>query len=109
MGCRGQLGRASLALLEAREVPGRDAGLVVIDHIVGNVELGKMDHWARWYSDVLGFKRYISFDDSQISTEYSALMSIVMSDNSYSIKFPINEPAEGRKKNVGLHYNRDQA
>ncbi len=75
-----------------------DAGLLRYDHMVGNVELGKMEHWANWYSDVLGFKRYIQFDDSQISTEYSALMSIVMSDNSYSIKFPINEPAVGRKK-----------
>ena len=55
-----------------------------------------MEHWAGWYADVLGFKRYIHFDVEQISTEYSALMSIVMSDNSYSIKFPINEPATGR-------------
>lgn len=69
-----------------------------IDHIVGNVELGKMNHWAEWYSKVLGFERYISFDDKDISTEYSALMSIVMADNSFAIKFPINEPAEGRKK-----------
>ena len=75
-----------------------DAGLLRFDHMVGNVELGKMEHWASWYSKVLGFKRYIQFDDSQISTEYSALMSIVMSDNSYSIKFPINEPARGRNK-----------
>jgi 4-hydroxyphenylpyruvate dioxygenase len=83
---------------EAREVPGRDAGILRVDHIVGNVELGKMDYWADWYSRVLGFKRYISFDDKDISTEYSALMSIVMSDDSYSIKFPINEPAGGRRK-----------
>ena len=75
-----------------------DAGLLRFDHMVGNVELGKMEHWATWYSNVLGFNRYIQFDDSQISTEYSALMSIVMSDNSYSIKFPINEPAQGRNK-----------
>jgi 4-hydroxyphenylpyruvate dioxygenase len=66
--------------------------------MVGNVELGKMDHWAKWYSDVLGFSRYISFDDTDISTEYSALMSIVMSDNSYAIKFPLNEPAPGKRK-----------
>ena len=75
-----------------------DAGLLRYDHMVGNVELGKMEHWANWYADILGFHRYIHFDDTQIATEYSALMSIVMSDNSYSIKFPINEPAEGRKK-----------
>ncbi len=83
---------------EAREPAGGGAGLLRIDHIVGNVELGKMNEWAEWYSKVLGFKRYISFDDKDISTEYSALMSIVMSDDSFSIKFPINEPAEGRKK-----------
>lgn len=75
-----------------------DAGLLRIDHMVGNVELGRMDHWAHWYSDVLGFARYISFDDKDISTEYSALMSIVMSDNSYAIKFPLNEPAAGKRK-----------
>jgi 4-hydroxyphenylpyruvate dioxygenase len=81
-----------------RRVPGPDAGILRIDHIVGNVELGKMDYWADWYSRVLGFKRYISFDDKDISTEYSALMSIVMSDDAYAIKFPINEPAAGRRK-----------
>jgi 4-hydroxyphenylpyruvate dioxygenase len=66
--------------------------------MVGNVELGRMNEWADWYSRVLGFSRYISFDDKDISTEYSALMSIVMSDDSFAIKFPINEPAPGRKK-----------
>lgn len=81
-----------------RPAAGADAGLLRIDHMVGNVELGRMDHWARWYSDVLGFTRYISFDDTDISTDYSALMSIVMSDESYAIKFPINEPARGKRK-----------
>ncbi len=80
------------------DIVGRSTGLLLVDHIVGNVELGRMEQWANWYSKILGFKRYISFDDKDISTEYSALMSIVMSDNSYSIKFPINEPAEGKKK-----------
>jgi 4-hydroxyphenylpyruvate dioxygenase len=88
----------------ARDVPGRDAGILRVDHMVGNVELGKMDEWAEWYSRVLGFKRYISFDDKDISTEYSALMSIVMSDNSYAIKFPINEPASGRRKSQIQEY-----
>ncbi len=83
---------------EARQISGRDAGILRVDHIVGNVELGRMNEWADWYSNVLGFKRYISFDDKDISTEYSALMSIVMSDDSYSIKFPINEPAGGKRK-----------
>jgi 4-hydroxyphenylpyruvate dioxygenase len=75
-----------------------DAGILRIDHIVGNVELGRMEEWADWYSRVLGFTRYISFDDTDISTEYSALMSIVMSDDSFAIKFPINEPAAGKRK-----------
>src|SRR5438045_9675412 len=57
-----------------------------------------MNEWAEWYSRVLGFRRFISFDDKDISTEYSALMSIVMSDDSYSVKFPINEPAAGKRK-----------
>ena len=81
-----------------RDIPGEPTGIQRVDHIVGNVELGKMNTWADFYSRVLGFSRYITFDDKDISTEYSALMSIVMSDNSYAIKFPINEPAEGKKK-----------
>jgi 4-hydroxyphenylpyruvate dioxygenase len=83
---------------EAKDVPGADAGLLRIDHIVGNVELGRMNHWADWYSRVLGFSRYLSFDDKDISTEYSALMSVVMADDSLAIKFPINEPAAGKRK-----------
>jgi 4-hydroxyphenylpyruvate dioxygenase len=81
-----------------RDVPGDDIGLLRVDHIVGNVELGRMNEWAEWYSNVLGFERFISFDDKDISTEYSALMSVVMSDDSQSIKFPINEPAAGKRK-----------
>jgi 4-hydroxyphenylpyruvate dioxygenase len=80
------------------EVPGESTGLLVVDHIVGNVELGKMNEWAEFYSKVMGFSRYITFDDKDISTEYSALMSIVMSDDNRVVKFPINEPAPGRKK-----------
>src|SRR6266542_2419727 len=80
------------------EVEGDGAGLVVVDHIVGNVELGKMNEWADFYHRVMGFSRYITFDDKDISTEYSALMSIVMSDDNRVVKFPINEPAPGRKK-----------
>jgi 4-hydroxyphenylpyruvate dioxygenase len=81
-----------------RPAPGRDAGLLRIDHMVGNVELGRMNEWADWYSRILGFTRYISFDDKDISTDYTALMSIVMSDDSHAIKFPINEPAAGKRK-----------
>jgi len=83
---------------QAAGVSNEPAGLLVVDHIVGNVELGKMNEWAEFYSKVMGFSRYITFDDKDISTEYSALMSIVMSDDNRIVKFPINEPAPGRKK-----------
>lgn len=73
-------------------------GLKYIDHMVGNVELGAMNKWVKWYEDVLGFKQILSFDDNDISTEYTALMSKVMSNGNGRIKFPINEPAAGLKK-----------
>ncbi len=88
----------------AAPVAGEGAGILRIDHIVGNVELGKMKYWADWYSNVFGFKRYITFDDKDISTEYSALMSIVMSDDSHAVMFPINEPAGGRHKSQIQEY-----
>ncbi len=86
------------------EVAGRDTGIKRIDHIVGNVELGSMNEWAEFYSHVLGFQRYVTFDDKDISTEYSALMSIVMSDDSHAIMFPINEPAPGKRKSQIQEY-----
>jgi 4-hydroxyphenylpyruvate dioxygenase len=73
-------------------------GLQYVDHCVGNVELGKMNDWVAFYSKVLGFFNLLSFDDKDISTEYSALMSKVMSNGNGRIKFPINEPAAGKKK-----------
>ncbi|QYU67335.1 4-hydroxyphenylpyruvate dioxygenase [Leptolyngbya sp. 15MV] len=73
-------------------------GLKYVDHLVGNVHLGKMNHWVKWYEDVLEFKMFRHFDDKDISTEYSALMSKVMASGSGLIKMPINEPAEGKKK-----------
>lgn len=73
-------------------------GLLYVDHCVGNVELGKMNDWVKFYEDVMGFKLLLTFDDKDISTEYSALMSKVVSNGSGFIKFPINEPAEGKKK-----------
>ena len=73
-------------------------GLDYIDHCVGNVELGKMNEWVKFYEDVMGFKMIITFDDKDISTEYSALMSKVVSNGNGFVKFPINEPAEGKKK-----------
>ncbi|MFC4767257.1 4-hydroxyphenylpyruvate dioxygenase [Effusibacillus consociatus] len=79
-------------------------GLVAVDHIVGNVELGKMEEWVAYYQDVLGFTQFISFDDKDISTEYSALMSKVMANGTGRIKFPINEPAQGKKKSQIQEY-----
>lgn len=75
-----------------------DVGLKYIDHCVGNVELGRMNHWVSYYADVLGFRNLITFDDNDISTEYSSLMSKVMANGNDRIKFPINEPASGKKK-----------
>ncbi|MBR9913244.1 MAG: 4-hydroxyphenylpyruvate dioxygenase [Algicola sp.] len=73
-------------------------GLKYIDHMVGNVGWGEMNTWVKWYEDVMGFVNFLSFDDKQIHTEYSALMSKVMSNGNGRIKFPINEPAEGKKR-----------
>jgi 4-hydroxyphenylpyruvate dioxygenase len=73
-------------------------GLLYVDHCVGNVELGHMNTWVAFYEHVMGFKNLISFDDEDISTEYSSLMSKVMSNGNERIKFPINEPARGKKK-----------
>jgi 4-hydroxyphenylpyruvate dioxygenase len=77
---------------------GGDAGLTNIDHVVGNVELGRMDDWVEFYERVFGMTNILHFGDDQIQTEYSALMSKVMSDGEGKIKFPINEPAEGKRK-----------
>mgnify|MGYP001026402837 FL=1 len=73
-------------------------GLKFIDHMVGNVGWNEMNKWVKFYEDVMGFVNFLSFDDKQINTEYSALMSKVMSNGNGRIKFPINEPAEGKKK-----------
>ncbi|MCI0664561.1 MAG: 4-hydroxyphenylpyruvate dioxygenase, partial [Acidobacteria bacterium] len=80
------------------KVTGREAGLLRIDHFVANVELGKMTEWEEWYKRIFGFSRFMTFDDKDISTEFSALNSVVMANDSRSIKFPINEPARGRRK-----------
>jgi 4-hydroxyphenylpyruvate dioxygenase len=75
-----------------------EIGLLYVDHCVGNVELGGMNKWVKFYEDVMGFRNLISFDDKDISTEYSSLMSKVVTNGNERIKFPINEPAKGRKK-----------
>lgn len=82
----------------------RPIGLKYVDHMVGNVELGKMNYWVKFYEDVLGFRQMLSFDDKDISTKYTALMSKVMSNGNGRIKFPINEPAKGAKKSQVEEY-----
>ena len=79
-------------------------GLKYIDHCVGNVGWNQMNTWVKFYEDVMGFKNILTFDDKQISTEYSALMSKVMSNGNGYVKFPINEPAEGKKKSQVEEY-----
>ncbi len=76
----------------------QSVGLAAIDHIVGNVQLGKMNEWVNFYHKVMGFRQLMHFDDKDISTEYSALMSKVMQNGNGRVKFPINEPADGKKK-----------
>jgi 4-hydroxyphenylpyruvate dioxygenase len=84
------------------DVPVRSAGIVGVDHVVGNVE--RMEEWVSYYEKVMGFKQLIHFDDEDISTEYSALMSKVMQNGTGRIKFPINEPAEGKRKSQIQEY-----
>ncbi len=79
-------------------------GLKFTDHLVGNVELGKMNHWVAWYENVLEFKLFKTFDDKDISTDYSALMSKVMASGNHLIKMPINEPAAGKRKSQVQEY-----
>ncbi len=79
-------------------------GLKYVDHMVGNVALGRMNHWVEFYEKVMGFVNILTFDDNDISTEYTALMSKVMSNGNGRIKFPINEPAEGKKKSQVEEY-----
>jgi 4-hydroxyphenylpyruvate dioxygenase len=81
-----------------------DTGLLYVDHCVGNVGWNQMNKWVSFYEDVMGFKNILSFDDNDISTEYSALMSKVMSNGNGYVKFPINEPAEGKKKSQVEEY-----
>ncbi len=84
--------------VSAEDTVSRPVGLKHIDHMVGNVGWGEMNRWVDFYRNVMGFKLFQHFDDSDISTEYSALMSKVMANGNGRVKFPINEPAEGRRK-----------
>ena len=81
-----------------------DTGLLYVDHCVGNVGWNQMNPWVKFYEEVMGFKNILSFDDNDISTEYSALMSKVMSNGNGFVKFPINEPAEAKKKSQVEEY-----
>ena len=81
-----------------------ETGLLYVDHCVGNVDWDQMNPWVKFYEDVMGFKNILTFDDNDISTEYSALMSKVMSNGNGYVKFPINEPAEGKKKSQVEEY-----
>ena len=83
---------------DAADAVARPVGLQYIDHMVGNVGWGEMNRWVEFYRDVMGFRLYQHFDDKDISTEYSALMSKVMANGNDRVKFPINEPAEGKRK-----------
>ncbi len=89
---------------QIRRKPQAGAGLRAIDHIVGNVEDGRMNDWGTYYNRVLGFHQFMSFDDKDISTEFTALRSKVMADPTGRIKFPINEPAEGKRKSQIAEY-----
>jgi 4-hydroxyphenylpyruvate dioxygenase len=82
----------------------KETGLLYCDHCVGNVGWNQMNPWVKFYEDVMGFKNILTFDDKDISTEYSALMSKVMSNGNGFVKFPINEPAEGKKKSQVEEY-----
>lgn len=82
----------------------KDTGLLYVDHCVGNVGWNQMNPWVKFYEEVMGFRNILSFDDKDISTEYSALMSKVMSNGNGFVKFPINEPAEGKKKSQVEEY-----
>jgi 4-hydroxyphenylpyruvate dioxygenase len=85
-------------IAKSSHFPTRPVGLKYIDHCVGNVNLGDMNKWVKFYEDVMGFNLLVTFDDKDISTEYSALMSKVVANGNGFIKFPINEPADGRRK-----------
>jgi len=103
-GCAPQSGVGSSVLAINEYNKKNPCGLKYVDHLVGNVELGKMNYWVKWYEDVLEFKMFKHFDDADISTEFSALMSKVMASGNHLIKMPINEPAAGKKKSQVQEY-----
>lgn len=102
-GCGPQSGVSSVLAINEQNKKS-PCGLKYVDHLVGNVELGKMNHWVKFYEDVMEFKMFKHFDDKDIATEYSALMSKVMSSGQGLIKIPINEPAPGKRKSQVQEY-----
>lgn len=103
-GCGPQMGSGASILAINEYNRKNPCGLKYVDHLVGNVEMGKMNHWVAFYENVLEFSMFKHFDDKDISTEYSALMSKVMASGNNLIKMPINEPAEGKKKSQVQEY-----
>lgn len=96
--------RGFLPGFEIKEIKGRGAGLLCIDHVVGNVSDLQMDRWVDWYNDTLGLGKFVSYDDKDICTDFTALRSTVVASDDRVIKFPINEPAEGLKKSQIQEY-----
>ncbi|GJQ30847.1 MAG: 4-hydroxyphenylpyruvate dioxygenase [Phycisphaerae bacterium] len=103
-GCGPQAGAGSAVLAINEQNKKNPCGLKYVDHLVGNVELGKMNHWVKFYEDVLEFSMFKHFDDKDIATDYSALMSKVMASGNNLIKIPINEPAPGKRKSQVQEY-----
>ncbi|MDP8206343.1 MAG: 4-hydroxyphenylpyruvate dioxygenase [Candidatus Electryonea clarkiae] len=101
---KGNFSGTFLPGFEPFAIKGKSTGILFPDHIVGNVEDRKMDYWVNWYKSVFGFHKFASFDDKDISTEFSSLRSTVVADQNETIKFPINEPAEGRSKSQIQEY-----
>jgi 4-hydroxyphenylpyruvate dioxygenase len=96
--------RGFLPGFEIREIKGRGTGLQCIDHVVGNVSDQQMDRWVDWYNETLGLGRFVSYDDKDICTDFTALRSTVVASDDRVIKFPINEPADGLKKSQIQEY-----
>ena len=90
--------------LKSPDLPSDFPGLIKIDHIVANVEVDKMEYWKEYYENIFGFSAFVKFDETDISTEYSSLKSVVVRSKNWKVKLPINEPAEGLRKSQILYF-----